>query len=89
METADNNKHLITVLDLSMAKPGENNYLLPIGTIVKERWKVIAKIGGGGFGEIYRVKDLRNNEVICSIRSAIQLDIIINKKFILGLCFKS
>ena len=34
--------------------------LLQPGHIVKERWKVTRKIGGGGFGEIYEGIDLGN-----------------------------
>ena len=36
--------------------------LLQPGHIVKERWKVTKKIGGGGFGEIYEGVDLVTKE---------------------------
>ena len=36
--------------------------LLQAGHIVKERWKVTKKIGGGGFGEIYEGVDLVTKE---------------------------
>lgn len=36
--------------------------LLQPGHIVKERWKVTRKIGGGGFGEIYEGIDLVTKE---------------------------
>lgn len=38
--------------------------LLQPGHVVKERWKVQKKIGGGGFGEIYEVVDLTSNELV-------------------------
>ncbi|XP_029345002.1 tau-tubulin kinase homolog Asator isoform X2 [Acyrthosiphon pisum] len=38
--------------------------LLQPGHIVKERWKVARKIGGGGFGEIYEGQDLITKELI-------------------------
>ena len=40
-----------------------NNNLKP-GHIVKERWKVTKKIGGGGFGEIYEGIDLVTKEPV-------------------------
>lgn len=38
--------------------------LLQPGHIVKERWKVTKKIGGGGFGEIYEGIDLVTKEPV-------------------------
>jgi hypothetical protein len=38
--------------------------LLQPGHIVKERWKVTKKIGGGGFGEIYEGIDLVTKEQV-------------------------
>ena len=38
--------------------------LLQPGHIVKERWKVTKKIGGGGFGEIYEGIDLVTKESV-------------------------
>ncbi|XP_063706592.1 tau-tubulin kinase homolog Asator isoform X2 [Culicoides brevitarsis] len=47
--------------------------LLQAGHIVKERWKVIRKIGGGGFGEIYEGQDLITREqVALKVESARQ-----------------
>ena len=40
------------------SQPTPDDLLQP-GHIVKERWKVTKKIGGGGFGEIYEGKNLR------------------------------
>ena len=60
--------------------------LLQPGHIVKERWKVTRKIGGGGFGEIYegidlvtkeqvKVKQINFNEIqfICILEFVIQV----------------
>ncbi|KAL5009211.1 hypothetical protein ScPMuIL_014792 [Solemya velum] len=38
--------------------------LLQAGQVVKERWKVVRKIGGGGFGEIYEGMDQVNKEPV-------------------------
>ncbi|XP_050731556.1 uncharacterized protein LOC127006078 isoform X3 [Eriocheir sinensis] len=38
--------------------------LLQPGHVVKERWKVVRKIGGGGFGEIYEGQDLVTREQV-------------------------
>ncbi|KAK2727888.1 tau-tubulin kinase homolog Asator-like isoform X2 [Artemia franciscana] len=47
--------------------------LLQPGHVVKERWKVIRKIGGGGFGEIYEGQDLVTREhVALKLESAKQ-----------------
>uniref|UniRef100_A0A673KDV4 Tau-tubulin kinase 1-like n=1 Tax=Sinocyclocheilus rhinocerous TaxID=307959 RepID=A0A673KDV4_9TELE len=41
---------------------GEQVDILPSNCLVKERWKVLKKIGGGGFGEIYEAYDLLTRE---------------------------
>ncbi|XP_015172163.1 PREDICTED: uncharacterized protein LOC107064249 isoform X1 [Polistes dominula] len=47
--------------------------LLQPGHVVKERWKVVKKIGGGGFGEIYEGLDLMSKEqVALKVESARQ-----------------
>ncbi|XP_076256223.1 tau-tubulin kinase asator isoform X3 [Rhynchophorus ferrugineus] len=47
--------------------------LLQPGHVVKERWKVLKKIGGGGFGEIYEGQDLLTKEqVALKVESARQ-----------------
>ncbi|XP_057316958.1 uncharacterized protein LOC130657967 isoform X2 [Hydractinia symbiolongicarpus] len=38
--------------------------LLRIGEYVKQRWKVVKKIGGGGFGEIYQGHDTVTQEMV-------------------------
>ena len=43
------------------SQPTPDDLLQP-GHIVKERWKVTKKIGGGGFGEIYEGKHLRRDK---------------------------
>lgn len=37
--------------------------LLSLGTILKKRWQLLQKIGGGGFGEIYSARDLVTKKV--------------------------
>ncbi|XP_076873861.1 tau-tubulin kinase 2b [Brachyhypopomus gauderio] len=47
--------------------------ILSVGNMVRERWKVIKKIGGGGFGEIYEVLDQLNQcNVALKVESAQQ-----------------
>ncbi|KAI1895201.1 hypothetical protein AGOR_G00103870 [Albula goreensis] len=41
-----------------MSGGGEQADILTVGVLVKERWKVLKKIGGGGFGEIYESVDM-------------------------------
>ncbi|KAF4102463.1 hypothetical protein G5714_017263 [Onychostoma macrolepis] len=43
-----------------MSAGQEQTDILSAGILVKERWKVLKKIGGGGFGEIYEALDLMN-----------------------------
>ncbi|XP_043075117.1 tau-tubulin kinase 2b [Puntigrus tetrazona] len=40
-----------------MSGSGEQTDILAVGSMVRERWRVLKKIGGGGFGEIYEVLD--------------------------------
>ncbi|BFZ11974.1 hypothetical protein BsWGS_15013 [Bradybaena similaris] len=48
--------------------------LLQINQVVKERFRVVKKIGGGGFGEIYEATDLVNREsVALKLESARQV----------------
>lgn len=51
-----------------MAKTRETCLLSP-GTILKERWQLIERIGGGGFGEIYSTKDLLTGQVSSSLHT--------------------
>lgn len=41
----------------------EGSPLLPINSLLKDRWEVLKKIGGGGFGEIYKARDHINGQV--------------------------
>ncbi|XP_060767176.1 tau-tubulin kinase 1 [Neoarius graeffei] len=51
----------------------ETQDILPPNCMVKERWKVLKKIGGGGFGEIYEALDLLTKEnVALKVESAQQ-----------------
>ena len=49
------------------SQPTPDDLLQP-GHIVKERWKVTKKIGGGGFGEIYEGKN-RISDNLCLLYS--------------------
>ncbi|KAK7907668.1 hypothetical protein WMY93_016280 [Mugilogobius chulae] len=40
-----------------MSGAGDHTDILSVSDVVRDRWKVIRKIGGGGFGEIYEVLD--------------------------------
>ncbi|KAM6311481.1 tau-tubulin kinase 2 [Aegotheles albertisi] len=56
-----------------MSGGGEQSDILSVGILVKERWKVLRKIGGGGFGEIYDALDLLTREnVALKVESAQQ-----------------
>ncbi|KAM9466992.1 tau-tubulin kinase 2 isoform 1-T1 [Clarias gariepinus] len=47
--------------------------ILSVAALVRERWKVIKKIGGGGFGEIYEAQDLHTRQnVALKVESAQQ-----------------
>ena len=48
---------------MTSGQPAAEDLLQP-GHIVKERWKVTKKIGGGGFGEIYEGVDLVTKEQV-------------------------
>ena len=37
--------------------------LLAPGSYLRDRWEIVKKIGGGGFGEIYRAKDHAHDPV--------------------------
>uniref|UniRef100_A0A8B9P3R5 non-specific serine/threonine protein kinase n=1 Tax=Apteryx owenii TaxID=8824 RepID=A0A8B9P3R5_APTOW len=57
----------------AMSGGGEQPDILSVGILVKERWKVLRKIGGGGFGEIYDALDLLTREnVALKVESAQQ-----------------
>ncbi|XP_016090994.1 tau-tubulin kinase 1-like [Sinocyclocheilus grahami] len=59
--------------DENMNGAGEQVDILPSNCLVKERWKVLKKIGGGGFGEIYEACDLLTREnVALKVESAQQ-----------------
>ncbi|NXI40162.1 TTBK2 kinase, partial [Galbula dea] len=56
-----------------MSGGGEQPDILSVGILVRERWKVLRKIGGGGFGEIYDALDLLTREnVALKVESAQQ-----------------
>ena len=48
----------------------ESSNLVEPGAMIKDRWKILTKIGGGGFGEIYEVLDIINdNKVAIKLES--------------------
>ncbi|XP_053470190.1 tau-tubulin kinase 2b isoform X3 [Ictalurus furcatus] len=56
-----------------MSAAGEQADILSVGNMVRDRWRVIKKIGGGGFGEIYEVLDQLNHcNVALKVESAQQ-----------------
>lgn len=56
-----------------MSGTGEQTDILAVGSMVRERWRVLKKIGGGGFGEIYEVLDQVNQvNVALKVESALQ-----------------
>ncbi|XP_067239931.1 tau-tubulin kinase 2b [Chanodichthys erythropterus] len=56
-----------------MSGTGEQTDILAVGSMVRERWRVLKKIGGGGFGEIYEVLDQANQaNVALKVESAQQ-----------------
>ncbi|XP_017764470.1 PREDICTED: uncharacterized protein LOC108553902 isoform X2 [Eufriesea mexicana] len=62
-ESTDQNNN-ITMMSEDLLQPGH---------VVKERWKVVKRIGGGGFGEIYEGLDLMTREqVALKVESARQ-----------------
>lgn len=56
-----------------MSAAGEHTDILSVADVVRDRWKVVRKIGGGGFGEIYEVLDkLSQATVALKVESAQQ-----------------
>ncbi|XP_072239628.1 tau-tubulin kinase 1 [Leuresthes tenuis] len=59
--------------NVNMNGTSEQADILPPNCMVKDRWKVLKKIGGGGFGEIYEALDLLTREnVALKVESAQQ-----------------
>ncbi|XP_048843938.1 tau-tubulin kinase 1 isoform X5 [Brienomyrus brachyistius] len=48
----------------NMNGAGEQADILAPNCMVRDRWKVLKKIGGGGFGEIYESVDLLTREIV-------------------------
>ncbi|GAU97151.1 hypothetical protein RvY_08503 [Ramazzottius varieornatus] len=46
--------------------------LLQPGHVIKERWKIVEKVGGGGFGEIYSAMDLVSKEIVAVKLESVQ-----------------
>ncbi|KAH9277592.1 Tau-tubulin kinase 1 [Echinococcus granulosus] len=47
-----------------MASAGSETDLVSSGHIIKNRWRVLKKIGGGGFGEIYEAQEENSREKV-------------------------
>ncbi|CAL1544421.1 unnamed protein product [Lymnaea stagnalis] len=61
--------------------------LLQVNQVVKERFKVIKKIGGGGFGEIYEATDLVSRESVAlklesakQVKQVLKMEVAVLKK---------
>ncbi|GFS05772.1 protein kinase [Elysia marginata] len=61
--------------------------LLQVGQVVKERFKVLKKIGGGGFGEIYEATDLVSRESVAlklesarQVKQVLKMEVAVLKK---------
>nr|CAD2193719.1 unnamed protein product [Meloidogyne enterolobii] len=55
-----------------MTSSSECEILQP-SQIIRERWKIKNKIGGGGFGEIYEAVDLQNHNERVAIKATKQV----------------
>lgn len=42
--------------------------ILQVGQLIRERWKIKSKVGGGGFGEIYEATDVQNHQERVAIK---------------------
>ena len=43
--------------------------MLPTGKILKNRYKILEVIGGGGMGAVYKAEDLDEKGVIIAVKS--------------------
>ncbi|MGH0160972.1 UNVERIFIED_CONTAM: hypothetical protein FKN15_057772 [Acipenser sinensis] len=82
--------------EAKMNGAGEQADILLANCMVKDRWKVLKKIGGGGFGEIYEASDLLTREsVALKVESAqqpkqvLKMEVAVLKKLQDGLVVKS
>ncbi|KIH55434.1 hypothetical protein ANCDUO_14408, partial [Ancylostoma duodenale] len=41
---------------------------LPRGKVIGKRWRIVRKLGEGGFGAVYKVEEINTNEfVMCRV----------------------
>jgi len=53
----------------------QSSELVSLSTVVKDRWKFVRKIGGGGFGEIYEGRETTSGQ-----RCAIKVESAVGNK---------
>lgn len=59
----------------------QSSELVSLSTVVKDRWKFVRKIGGGGFGEIYEGRETTSGQ-----RCAIKVESAVGNKQVKYIC---
>ena len=59
----------------------QSSELVSLSTVVKDRWKFVRKIGGGGFGEIYEGRETTSGQ-----RCAIKVESAVGSKQVKCMC---
>lgn len=47
-----------------MTSPTSDTDLVSVGHVIKDKWRITKKIGGGGFGEIYEAQEINGQEKV-------------------------
>lgn len=55
---------IITIYFASSQMTSTSSDIVALGTVIKDRWKVSKKLGGGGFGEIYEALDTMTQQKV-------------------------